>query len=235
MRLAIMQPYFFPYQGYFQMLAAVDRFVVYDDVAFIKSGWINRNRILTAQGVAYMTVPLSGASSFRSIRDTMCMPRERWRDRLLRTLAEAYAHAPERDAGLALVRDALDSAGSTSIRDVALASLRVVCAYADIHTELVPSSSVYENVHLQGTERILDICRQERPQQYLNLPGGRALYDSSEFQAHGLQLEFLEPVLEPYSQVRSRAFVPGLSVVDAIMSVPRDELKQRLRAGRVQG
>jgi hypothetical protein len=235
MRLAIMQPYFFPYQGYFQLIAAVDRFVVYDDVAFIKSGWINRNRILTANGVAYMTVPLSGASSFRSIRDTACVSPQTWRDRLLRTLAEAYAHAPERDAGLALVRDALDQAESTSIADVARASLRVVCAYAEIRTELVASSTVYQNAHLQGTDRVLNICRQERAQQYINLPGGRALYHTAQFEAHGLRLEFLEPVLEPYSQMHSLPFVPGLSVVDAIMSLPRDELKQRLRAGHVGG
>ena len=71
MKLAIMQPYLFPYLGYFQLIAAVDKFVFYDDVNFIKNGWINRNRLLISGKVNYITIPLSGASSFLKINQVL--------------------------------------------------------------------------------------------------------------------------------------------------------------------
>ena len=220
MRLAIMQPYFFPYQGYFQLIAAVDRFVVYDDVAFMKNGWVNRNRILTSSGAEYFTVPLAGASSFRAIRETNCAPPSRWREKMLRTLTQVYARAPHREEGMELVRRVLEVADSESVRDLALASLREVCLYAGLAPSFQDSSSAYGNAQLSGVERVLDICRREGATTYVNAPGGRALYDPALFEARGLQLRFLSPTLEPYPQPRAKEFVAGLSVLDLVMSVP---------------
>jgi len=234
MRLAIMQPYFFPYQGYFQLIAAVDRFVVYDDVAFLKNGWVNRNRILTAAGVEYFTVPLSGASSFHSIRDTRCAPPSRWRDKMLRTLTQVYARAPQREAGLSLVDRVLAVADAESIRDLAVASLREVCNYAGLTAQWQESSTTYGNTELRGVARVLDICRREGATTYVNLPGGRALYDPSLFAANAIELGFLSPALEPYPQTRAKQFEPGLSVLDLIMNVPREEVARRLNMGVVQ-
>jgi hypothetical protein len=234
MRLAIMQPYFFPYVGYFQLIASVDRFVVYDDVAFIKNGWINRNRILTSNGVAYLTVPLSGASSFRSIRDTGCAPPATWRDKMLRTLAQVYARAPERNAGMAIVEKVLKEADGQLVRDLAVSSLREVCAYAGLDVAWQDSATVYGNSDLAGVERVLDICRREAATTYINLPGGRSLYDSALFASRAIELKFVVPVLEPYPQPRTKEFVPGLSVLDLLMSVSRDEVKRRLSAAQVQ-
>ncbi|HWA74826.1 MAG TPA: WbqC family protein [Polyangiaceae bacterium] len=231
MRLAIMQPYFFPYAGYFQLIAAVDRFVVYDDVAFIKNGWINRNRILGSNGPEYFTVPLAGASSFRPIRETRCAPAKLWRDKMLKTLQQVYARAPERDAGMGLVERVLNAADGGSIRDLAVFSLREVCHYAELAPSWQETSTAYENAELSGVERVLDICRRERATTYLNAPGGRALYDSARFEAEKVRLLFLAPVLEPYAQSRGKTFVPGLSVVDMLMNLPRAELSRRLRAG----
>jgi hypothetical protein len=228
-----MQPYFFPYVGYFQLIAVVDRFVVYDDVSFIKNGWINRNRILTETGIRYVTVPLSGASSFRAIHETRCAPPAGWRDKILRTISEAYARAPEREAGLALVRRVLETADSESIRDLAVASLREVCRYAELPASWEESSRVYGNSDLSGIARVLDICRREGATSYVNLPGGRALYDPAAFAAKKLDLLFLEPHFEEYSQSRASTFVPGLSVLDLLMSVPRAEVARRLRGGRL--
>jgi hypothetical protein len=231
MRLAIMQPYFFPYLGYFQLMAAVDRFVVYDDVAFIKNGWINRNRILTSNGPEYFTVPLAGASSFRPIRDTRCAPPSAWRDKMLRTLSQVYARAPQRSAGLTLVEQVLRVADSESIRDLAVASLREVCSYAELSPSWQDSSSVYENSDLSGVDRVLDICRREGATRYVNAPGGRSLYEPARFVAQQIELRFISPVLGPYAQSRSATFVPGLSVLDLIMNAPRAEVARLLRAG----
>lgn len=234
MRLAIMQPYFFPYQGYFQLIASVDRFVVYDDVAYIKNGWINRNRLLGPSGPEYFTVPLSGASSFRAIRETQCAPPARWRDKMLRTLAQVYARAPERDTGMDLAERALAAADGGSLRDLAVASLKEVCSFAELSATWQDTSSVYANGDLSGVHRVLDVCRIENATRYVNVPGGRALYQADIFEAKGIELKFLKPILEPYPQPRSATFVPGLSVLDLIMSVPKKEVAQRLRSGEVE-
>ncbi len=234
MRLAIMQPYFFPYQGYFQLIASVDRFVVYDDVAYIKNGWVNRNRILGSSGPEYVTVPLTGASSFRSIRETQCAPPARWRDKMLRTLAQVYARAPERDAGMELAQRALAAADGGSLRDLAVASLKEVCAFAELSATWQETSAAYADADLAGVHRVLDICRIENASCYVNVPGGRALYQADVFEAKGIQLKFLKPALEPYPQPRSTTFVPGLSVLDLIMSVPKHEVMQRLRSAEVE-
>jgi hypothetical protein len=231
MRLGILQPYFFPYVGYFQLIAAVDRFVIYDDVAFIKNGWINRNRILVPGGVEYLTIPLSGASSFHSIRETSCAPPSKWRDKMLRTLSQCYARAPEKSAGLGLVEETLAAATSGTIRDVAVASLGAVCRYADLRTDCVETSGSYENTNLSGQDRVLDICARETAGTYVNPSGGRALYDAAAFAARGVTLRFFEPALAAYPQSRSSAFVAGLSVLDLIMSVPQADVARHLRDG----
>jgi len=231
MRLAIMQPYFFPYVGYFQLIAAVDRFVVYDDVAFIKNGWINRNRILTSNGPEYFTVPLSEASSFKSIRETRCVAPRSWREKMLRTLEQAYARAPERAVGMALVCRVLEVAEAESIRDLAVASVRAVCEFAQLGTAFRDSSASYGNEGLHAMERVLDICRLEGATTYVNVPGGRALYDSASFAARKLELRFLEPSLVPYPQRRAKVFEPGLSVIDLIMNVTQRDVAQHLRSG----
>lgn len=229
MRLAIMQPYFFPYLGYFQLIAAVDRFVVYDDVAFIKNGWINRNRILTPAGPEYITVPLAGASSFRTIRETRCAPPASWSEKMLRTLTQVYARAPHRDVGIAIVRRVLEAADGESVRDLAVASLREMCAYFELPATWQDSSAAYENGHLSGVERVVDICRREGATGYVNVPGGRSLYEAATFGAHGIDLRFIAPTLTPYPQSRAREFVPGLSVLDLVMSVPREQAMQHVR------
>lgn len=232
MRLAIMQPYFFPYLGYFQLIAAVDRFVIYDDVAFIKNGWINRNRILSPSGPEYITIPLAGASSFAPIRETRCAPPRGWRDKMVRTLEQTYARAPFVASGMELVKRVLSTADGESVRDVAVASLREICAYAEIETTFVETSSFYSNGHLSSSARVLDICAREGATTYVNVPGGRALYDSATFASRGIDLRFIEPSLEPYPQSRSKTFVTALSVLDLLMSVDRPEVARHVRGGR---
>jgi hypothetical protein len=228
-----MQPYFFPYQGYFQLIAAVDKFVVYDDVCFIKNGWINRNRILAASGVEYLTVPLAGASSFRQIRETKCAPARLWRDKMLRRLSQSYARCPERDTGLELVQRVLRFAEGESIRDLAVASIQEVCGFAGIHADVLDSSSSYGNAELTGVQRVLDICRREGATAYVNLPGGRRLYEASVFAENGIDLRFVDPKLDPYPQYQHQGFVPGLSVLDLVMNVPQCEVAELLRKGLV--
>lgn len=224
MKLAIMQPYLFPYLGYFQLIHAADKFVFYDDVNFIKNGWINRNRLLLGGKPHYFTVPLSDASPFDAIDDIRFeAPGERWKRKMRATFEQAYAQAAHRDEGLKLL-DAVLAADTESIADLARDSVLRVMEHVGLEREMVSTSRGYSNDDLRGPERVIDICRQEGATTYMNLPGGRALYDPAAFVAAGIDLRFIDSRFPPYKQ-GSRDFVPGLSILDAVMHCPTVEVR----------
>ena len=233
MKLAIMQPYLFPYLGYFQLIAAVDKFVFYDDVNYMKSGWVNRNRYLHAGEPRYFTVPTEGASSFVPINRVGVNTRNpTWQRKLFETIRTAYKGAPHLDAGLRLLRGTLE-APAASIGEMARRSVENTLEYLGVRREVVPSSAVYGNADLRAAARVLDICRKEQASTYVNAPGGRSLYDFDEFAAQGCRLMFIAPAFPEYDQ-GSRPFVAGLSILDAIMRCPPEEVAQMLQAFRLE-
>jgi hypothetical protein len=213
MKLAVMQPYFFPYIGYFQLIHAVDLFVTFDDVAFIKKGWINRNFLLIDCHPRRFTVPLCQVSQNRSICETRpaAMP---WQSKLLKTLRNAYGKAPHFEPVYSLAETVIKEE-CASVAELATRSLIAVMDYLGLSRKM-RSSRTYDNVHLKGQERILDICERENAKTYINLPGGRELYDRDTFLARGLELRFLDPGDVRYSQFRCE-FVPNLSILDVLM------------------
>jgi WbqC-like protein family len=215
-KLAIMQPYLFPYLGYFQLAAAVDCFVFYDDVNFIKNGWINRNRLFLSGDVRYFTVPLLGASSSSSIAQVGVQPGEVWRRKILESIAQSYAQAPHVAPVLEMVSAVLEGPQTASIGALAKQSVVAVAEYLGLHTAFVWTSQKYGNASLRGVERVLDICRREAASCYVNLPGGRSLYDAAQFAAAGVELAFIEPRLPQYDCGR-RPFHAGLSIIDVLM------------------
>jgi hypothetical protein len=226
MKLAIMQPYLLPYIGYFQLAAAVDKFVFYDDVNFIKNGWINRNRMLLSDQVRYLTEPLSGARPSLKINEVLVEPRERWLRKLLESIRHAYAKAPQYPRVSALIGRIL-AEPLVPISQLASHTVMEICKYLEIDTEFVPSSTKYGNAQLKGTDRVLDICAREQASTYVNLPGGRALYDSKEFSARGVTLAFIEPNLCPYAQFAD-AFHPALSILDVLMFNSKGSVRDML-------
>jgi hypothetical protein len=229
MKLGIMQPYFFPYLGYFQLVAAVDKFVFYDDVSYIKQGWINRNAILSGGQRHVFTVPLRSASSFALIRDTMldAAAYARWCGKFLKTLTQNYIAAPYYDPVYALVEQVLHRS-MTSIGHLAISSVLAVASYLDLRTLFVTSSAIYENAELKGTERVLDICRRECAQTYYNSIGGKELYSKEEFSRHGVELKFIETRSVRYQQF-GQDFVPSLSIIDALMFNPKEAVQAFLQ------
>jgi WbqC-like protein family len=228
MKLAIMQPYLFPYIGYYQLIHAVDRFVVADDVAFIKQGWINRNRLLVNGAAAYFTVPVRRHPADALIRDVEIDDgaRQRRGAALLKTIANFYRRAPAFDGVYPLVERVLGGP-FTRIADMARASLREVCAYLGIGADIVESSAVYGNAHLKGQDRVIDTCRAERATDYVNAIGGRALYSREAFLGQGIRLHFIAPGNIEYRQFQE-PFVPSLSIVDVLMFNVREQARELL-------
>jgi hypothetical protein len=226
MKLAIMQPYFLPYLGYFQLMAAVDKFVIYDDVNFIKGGWINRNRILLNGREHLFTVPLAGASPNRLINEIELAEGTSWKRKFMNTIKQAYCLAPQFQQVLPLIRDIIDHP-ARRLAEYLLHGLTVVKGYLDIPTVLVPTSSIYENRELKGEQRVLDICRHEKASAYVNARGGRELYKAENFRRNNISLRFLEPRPIEYHQF-SNEFRPSLSIIDVLMFNSRGKVKSLL-------
>lgn len=221
-----MQPYLLPYIGYFQLMAAVDRFVLFDDVNYIQRGWINRNRILLG-GQPYMfTLPLRRASQNRLISEIERVDDPAWGERLLRTLHQAYARAPQYGAVAPLLESVLNHS-ALPLHDYLRHSLQAVHRYLGLRCELVPSSSVYGNAALKGQARILDICRQEGAVTYVNAMGGTALYETAVFAAQGVRLSFLKSRETRYEQWGG-VHLPWLSIVDVLMFNTTTEVRSLL-------
>lgn len=214
--LAIMQPYFFPYIGYWQLIHAVDRFVIYDDVNYIVRGWVNRNRILINGEPSYITVPLQQASQNRRICDITLQTSPVWRDKLVKMVETTYRKAPY-FAEVFPVIEKLIRYEADNLSDYLVHQLQTLAAFMGIQTEFVVTSRCYGNNDLSGQERILDICKREGATTYINPQGGQALYDRATFTQNGLDLKFLIPSDIEYKQFGS-LHVPWLSIIDVLMS-----------------
>ncbi|WP_256250268.1 WbqC family protein [Pseudomonas sp. NBRC 111143] len=210
-----MQPYLFPYAGYFNLVGQVDKFVFYDDVNFIKGGWINRNRLLLSGDVRYFTVPLSGASPNLKINQVKLQPKAVWARKLLEGIRQSYSKAPNFTACFDLLLEVFDG----DFDDIGALARRSVVKSAErmgFGVEFVDSSGIYGNTELTAQDRVIDICVRENAHTYVNLPGGKALYSSEAFLEKGVELCFTRPELAPYPQF-DKPFEPGLSIVDMMM------------------
>lgn len=225
-RLAIMQPYFLPYIGYFQLMAAVDRFVVFDDVNYINRGWINRNRILVNGAPALFTIPLHSASQNKLISDIQIVNDDQWRKKILKTIHQSYSKACNFKQTYELLEYIVEYP-STELNIFLLNSLRTLANYLDIETDIISSSKKYGNAHLKGQDRILDMCLQEEAQFYLNPVGGMELYHRDDFHHKRIGLAFVKSRDIAYFQGTPH-HVPWLSIVDVLMFNSKDAVKDLL-------
>lgn len=217
MKVAIMQPYFFPYIGYFQLLNSVDKFVIYDDVNYIKQGWINRNRIISNRKPLYFTVPIKNQSSYDLIKNTLIDKKQFifWKDKFLRTLEYNYKKAPYFLPVFELVKYVVSS-DFTVISQISSKSLLETVLYLGIETEMINSSEIYNNKNISSFDRIIDICKIEKATEYINLIGGQGLYSKNYFLENNLLLRFIRTNQFEYAQFGNE-FFPNLSIIDVLM------------------
>jgi hypothetical protein len=227
MRVAIMQPYLFPYVGYFQLLHHADIFVLLDDVAFINKGWINRNVLLVNCAKYVFSIPLSGSSQNKLIKDTRLHSDIRVRHKLLTTIKQEYKTAAEFESIFSLLQQVLLSA-EEDVTALVLESLHRINAHVGLSVPIIRSSAITKAAGLVAQARIIEICLQLGAHEYINLPGGRELYSAAEFAQQGITLKFLHPHMTPYPQ-RCKAFVPGLSVIDVLMYNSPAQAQQMFR------
>jgi len=212
MKVGIMQPYFLPYIGYFQLIKAVDVFVLYDDVNFIKGGWINRNFILINGEKHLFTIKLSKASPNKLINEIEI--KDTFED-FLKTIKINYRKAPHYEDVLTLIEKII-TFKNHNLSVFIINSIKEILLYLDIHTTVLVSSGLQKNHLVKGKDKVIDICKNLGAKVYLNALGGKELYNKDDFLLHEIDLGFVKPEIIPYKQ-HSYNFVPCLSILDILM------------------
>lgn len=212
MRLAIMQPYFFPYIGYWQLINAVDKFVIYDDVSYIKQGWINRNKIIINGESRYITLPLVKASSNKKINEIKIASDG---SKLIKTIEMNYKKAPYFNKVMPIIADILDSE-ERNLSDYLINSIKMILDYLKIERKLYVSSELAYGHEFNGQDRVLEICEKFKAIHYINPIGGQSLYSKELFKENGIELSFLKPDTVQYPQFEEE-FIPNLSIIDILM------------------
>ncbi|QOI97865.1 MAG: WbqC family protein [Flammeovirgaceae bacterium] len=227
MKLAIMQPYFFPYIGYFQLMNAVDQFIIYDNIEFSRKGWIHRNRILINNSPSYISLPIKNDSDYLSVCDRYLA--ESWpveKSKLINRITEAYRKAPYFKPVMSVVESSLDFDDHNLFRFI-YHSLQQIRAYLNIVTPMQISSQMDIDHSLKAQDKVLALCKASSTSVYINPIGGVDLYSRSRFAEEGIELLFLKADPITYKQF-SGDFIPSLSIIDVMMFNSVDEVRNFL-------
>jgi hypothetical protein len=235
-KLAIMQPYFFPYIGYFQLMNVVDKWVAFDDIQFIDKGWINRNRVLHPDYTKewqYITLPLAKRGQFDKICDISIHSEIDWRSQILGKLTSYKRKAPYYNQTIDFVHECFDTE-ETNLSRLVIDILKKTAAYIGIHTKIEVQSEM--DLQLGEVQHAgqwaLRISEALHASEYINPLGGEEIFKIEEFAALNIKLSFLKSGLNTYIQ-RREGFVSGLSILDMLMNIGVDGTKQQLTAGQI--
>ena len=226
MRVAVMQPYLFPYIGYFQLMKSVDLYVSYDDVQFMKSGWINRNRILKGDSWGWFTLPVMHDSYKKPITDRKYLLSPEARSRALRQIDAVYRKAPHFSEVIALIERIL-AAPTDNVATFNEHSHLLLAQELGLEMKYVNSSSLDFDRSLRGHERLINLCQSLQTKTYINPIGGLSLYTPAPFTAAGIDLRFLKTRRHSYRQFGA-PHVPYLSIIDVLMFNDQDQRAELL-------
>lgn len=216
MKVAIMQPYFLPYIGYFQLINAVDKFVIYDNIEFTKKGWINRNRILVNGKDEFMSLPITKASDFMHINHRYLVNNfENEKNKILRKIKECYRKAPYFEF-VYILSEEIFNFENNNLFEFIFNSIKKICQYLGINTKLIMSSSIDINHNLKSEDKVISICKSLNSTIYINPIGGQNLYDKKNFYNSQIELFFIKTQPIAYKQFDFE-FSPWLSILDVLM------------------
>lgn len=227
MKLGIMQPYFLPYIGYWQLMNAVDKYVIYDDVNFIKGGWINRNRILMNNEGKMINLQMNGASPNKLINEVEVLGNPIQNKKLLKTIESCYKKAPYYSNVFPVIESIINQDEKNLAKYLEF-SIRQICKYLSIDTEIIVSSTINKNNDLRGQDKVIEISKVLGADQYFNAIGGQDLYSYDDFSAHEMKLSFLKTESVEYKQFNNE-FVSNLSIIDVMMFNSRYQIENMLK------
>src|SRR5574344_34870 len=227
MKLGIMKPYLFPYLGYWQLINIVDKYVIYDDVNFIKNGWINRNNILLNGQKHLITLPLDGASPFDKINEIKITSNAKQKEKLLKTIISAYKKAPYFEEVYSIVEKTI-MYDTLYISQAIAFSIKEIAKYLTIDTEILTSSTINKQNELKAQDKVIDIAKSLGATQYINAIGGQNLYNKGDFLNENITLNFIKMNDIKYQQFGKEDFVENLSIIDVLMFNSTATVKEML-------
>ena len=225
-----MQPYIFPYLGYYQLVNAVDTFVFFDDVNYINKGWINKNQMIQQNGEPLkFTVPLSKASQNKMINEIELSGFSAWKKDFLKSIELNYKKAPHFVFVFNWLNEFLTKE-FLFINDLASESIKSVSKLLGVLTEFKSSSGIiYKNgTDQNGEQKVIAICKILGADRYINPKNGKGLYNEQKFEESGVHLNFINMNGIIYNQLSNNKFIPSLSIIDVLMFNSIEETKKLL-------
>lgn len=222
-----MQPYLFPYIGYWQLINHVDKFVVYDNIQFSKKGWFHRNNILLNKKKTLFTIPLKKDSDYLDVVERyLAHDSEKPINKIVNQIENGYRKAPFFKEVMPLIRECFKYDDKNLFRYI-LNSINEILKLLEINTEVIVSSTIAIDHSFKAEEKVMAICKALQADEYVNPVGGTELYDTGTFANNGIKLSFLESELPEYKQFADD-FIPYLSIIDALMFSDLGEVKSSL-------
>lgn len=228
MKLGIMQPYFLPYLGYWQLMNAVDTYIVYDDVNYIKGGRINRNSILINREAKNINLILSGATPTKHINEILVNDSLVQKRKILSKIQMAYSKAPNYESVYPILEKVFLQQ-ENNLAKYLYNSFKIVGEYLNIQTKILLSSELKKDSSLKGKDKVISICKLLDADEYYNSVGGMELYDKDEFAANGINLSFLKMNDDIVYKQFNNEFVPYLSIIDVMMFNSQQECREMLK------
>ncbi len=225
MKIAIMQPYFLPYIGYFQLIESVDKFIVYDNIKYTKKGWINRNRFLQNSNDEVFSIPLKKDSDYLDVRERTISANFN-KTKLLNQFRQSYMRSPKFEKAFSVFEKIIMS-NETNLFNFVYSSIMEICNYLEIVTEIVISSDLEIDHSLQSQKKVITLCQCIGASGYINAIGGQDIYSREDFSRLGIELKFLKPQPFEYKQLEND-FVPWLSIIDVMMFNSKEVIKDYL-------
>ena len=230
-RVAIMQPYLFPYIGYFNLLSASDIFVFYDDVNFKKKSWINRNYINYNGNKFLFTLPLEKASQNKKINEINIFDLESFKKSFMKNLYFAYSKTSYYEDTISYI-ESVFSLDFPSISNMCINSIILFCDYLNLQKTFYKSSILSpDSKNLEKSKRLIHIVNKLNSDTYINNESGSLLYNKDNFQRHNISLEFVRPIFKEYKQSNEKLiFHRGLSIIDLMMNLSKDQILNHLNS-----
>jgi len=229
MKLAIMQPYFMPYIGYFQLINSVDKFVIYDNIQYTKKGWINRNRILVNGNDQLITLPIKKDSDYLNVVERELS--ESWgkdKNKMLNVIKSSYIKSPYFQETFELISKCLNNPEVNLFKFI-YDSIVLINDYLEIKTPIVISSTIKVDHTLKSQDKVLSLCKEQNADVYINSIGGVELYNKEVFKQNNIELNFIKSNPLQYKQFNSE-FISWLSIIDVMMFNSKEQIKEYLNS-----